>query len=148
MNHASRKRLCLQPRLFSFYYNWTGGMTFGSRYLATAALLAVFFAAEAAPCIAASPALRRLWCLAVAWSVLVHAVGAYFTWPGSYEIEAQRAQLWQWSLYPPFYLGSPTGPLDALPAPARFALVLLAAAAVLLGAFRMNRWLAEDVPAA
>jgi len=132
---------------YSFYYNWTGGMTFGSRYLATAAALAVFFAADSSAWIAASAARRKFWCLAVAWSILVHAVGAYFTWPGSYEIEAQRAQLWQWSLYPPFYLGASFGPLSALPAPARLALALLAAAATLLGARRMNRWLAEEGPA-
>ena len=88
--------------------------------------------------------LRRLWSLAVAWSVLVHAVGAYFTWPGSYDIEPQRAQLWQWSLYPPFYLGSASGPLFTLPVPARFALALLAAAAALFAAQRMDRWLAQE----
>jgi hypothetical protein len=138
--------LCLPAILlfYSFYYNWTGGMTFGSRYLATAALLAVFFAADASPWIAASPVLRRLWSLAVAWSVLVHAVGAYFTWPGSYEIEAQRAQLWHWGLYPPFFLGSASGPLFTLPVPARFALALLAAAAALFAAHRMDHWLAQE----
>ncbi|HAH05454.1 MAG TPA: hypothetical protein DCM05_02835 [Elusimicrobia bacterium] len=127
---------------YSFYSNWTGGQTFGTRYYATSCLILALFILEQSREISASPLLCRLWGLTFAWSVLVHAVGAYFTWPGSFSIVEQKAQVWDLSLYPPFYLGSSSGPLFTLPLPLRWAVAAAAFAAVYFAAKRLSRWLA------
>jgi Gpi18-like mannosyltransferase len=136
---------CSLPGLIVFFsfFTWTGGQTFGTRYFATSCLVLALFALEQSRKIAASPLLRRLWCLAVSWSVLVHAIGAYFTWPGSFQFIEQKAQLWDLSLYPPLYLGSASGPLFTLPVPLRWAAAAAAVAMVFYASKRMDRWLAE-----
>lgn len=108
--------------LLSFYSTWVGGNTFGPRYFSVAALVLAYLCADAEREVRSRPGLLAAWCGAVAWSVLVHAAGAYFNWPGSARYDVEKAQLWWWSLHPVPNLFAAAGPLHALPALARWLL--------------------------
>jgi hypothetical protein len=129
---------------YSFYGNWTGGQTFGTRYFATSAILLALFAAEAGPEIGRSALLRRAWSMSVAWSILVHALGAYLGWPGSYAIIPQKAAVWDWTLYPPLELLSPSGNLRALPWLLRLLIACAAAGAAWRGGRALDRWIERE----
>ncbi len=129
---------------YSFYGNWTGGQTFGTRYFATSAILLALFAAQSGPELGRSPFLRRAWSLSVSWSILVHALGAYLSWPGSYAIIEQKAAVWDWTLYPPFELLSASGSLHALPWALRLLLACAAAGAAWKGGRALERWIERE----
>lgn len=100
---------------FSCYSPWVGGTTFGSRYFAGVALLMAYVCSGAEDWVTDSPARLRLFALAGALSVLVHALGAYLNWPGSAWIGTAKAQVWWWTLHPWVFLFNDEGPLKALP---------------------------------
>ncbi|MBI3548571.1 MAG: hypothetical protein HY078_05910 [Elusimicrobia bacterium] len=92
---------CVATAVFmSFYVNWTGGQTFGPRYFATAALVLTYLCADLERDVRSSDPTLRLWCGAVAGSVLIHALGGFLNWPGSYALTTQAEQVWWWSLHP------------------------------------------------
>lgn len=106
---------------YGFRDSWTGGATFGNRYFSVVAMLLAFFTAEVGPDIARSPAIRRAWAWTFAVSILIHATGAFLTWPTvAMTLQDQVATLWQVRVHPLPYLFASEGPL-CMPPPARFA---------------------------
>ncbi|MBI3548573.1 MAG: hypothetical protein HY078_05920 [Elusimicrobia bacterium] len=126
-----------------FYSGWSGGQTFGTRYFATAALVFTYLCADLEAEIRGNGRLLSLWCAAVAASILIHASGGYFIWPGSYEHLAQRAEIWRWDYHPFAHLYSARGGFANFPAAARAA----SASAIVLAfaglAVWLRRWLSE-----
>ena len=117
--------------LLCFYVPWVGGNTFGPRYFASTALVLLWASAGLEERLRSSSVLLWGWVAAAAASVLVHAAGAYLNWPGHQDFASQKAELWDWSLYPLARFAAAGGPLQSLPAGLRAAagaLVLLAAA--------------------
>jgi hypothetical protein len=105
-------------------WSWTGGTSFGTRYLAPTALLLAFFCGELEGELAASASRRRAWAAAAAFSILVHAAGANFVWPGAnWSIQQQLATVWDASLHPLAWLFVKGGPIGA-PLPWRALLAL------------------------
>lgn len=128
---------CLSLIAFiSFRTTWTGGNTFGTRYYASVCVVLALFIGDMEEGIASSPRLRALWAAAFGTSVVVHAIGAFFTWPGSRFIPPQIQELWQVSLYPPVHIFLEAGPLYKLPAAVR-----IVAAAAILGVGAGAAWL-------
>lgn len=108
---------------YGFRNSWTGGVSFGNRYLSVVAMVLCFFAAEAAADLERSPALRRAWAWSLAVSILIHAIGALFTWPGvAMTLQDQAATLWHVRMHPLAYLFTGEGPLGGLAQPGRAAL--------------------------
>jgi len=130
--------------LLSFYASWVGGNTFGPRYFAVAGLFLASFCASAEREIRGRPLLLAAWAGAVSACVAIHAVGAYFTWPGSQAIALEKAYLWSWSLHPIPNLASATGALGHLPLEARLLVVL----AILAGSVWMASWMRGRLEAA
>ncbi|MFH1725674.1 MAG: hypothetical protein ABII00_13780 [Elusimicrobiota bacterium] len=124
------KRACLDPRrrwapyligacfatlvFYCFRSSWTGGQTFGTRYFAAVCIVLALFCGEIEAEIAGSGRAKVLWTAAFSVSILVHSVGAFFTYPGSYAIVEQTAELWEWSLHPLLNLFRADGPLFKL----------------------------------
>lgn len=102
---------------------WTGGQTFGPRYFALAAAVWAAALAEAGP---RGPAFA--W--AAAFSIVVHGVGAFFPYPGSFSTQAAEAELWRWDLHPLANLFRAGGPMGALPAVLRWGTAAALAASV------------------
>ena len=108
---------------YGFRWSWTGGTSFGNRYFSVVAMVLAFFVAEAGSEIERSSALRRAWGWSFAASFLIHALGAFFTWPGvALTVQDQVATLWHLRMHPFAYLFVAEGPLGGLPLPARVAL--------------------------
>lgn len=121
---------------------WTGGQTFGTRYFAAALAIWAVALAELGPTIAASPRLSAAWAAAFAASILVHAAGAFFPYPGSFMTQGAEAELWRWSLHPAANLFRAAGPMGGLPAAVRVAaagLFLCAAVPVGIWSYRSIR---------
>lgn len=107
---------CASTWIFYCYrITWSGGGTFGNRYFAVVCMILVLFCLDLEPLMKKSNTLKLLWSLAFAVSIIVHATGGYFNWPGSFRVEDQIASVWDWRLYPPFYLFSPEGSLGRTP---------------------------------
>lgn len=105
---------------YGFRQSWTGGTSFGSRYFSVVAMVLAFFAAEAGSLVARSAALRRAWAWAIAFSILIHATGAFLTWPGvAMTLQEQTATLWRVRMHPLAYLFVSEGPLGGMPTLAR-----------------------------
>ena len=83
------------------YSAWGGGWAFGPRYLADITPLWMLGLLPIMPRIAQSIALKRLFLFAFGFSILVHAIGAYFTW--SWE-KLDTLSLWNWQRNPVVYL--------------------------------------------
>jgi hypothetical protein len=122
----------------SHFLNWVGGMTFGGRYWAGASLVLLFLCADAEEAVARNKPLRQAFGAAAAASILVHALGAYLNWPGSFEFPFEHAHVWDWALHPWAHLLSPSGGLGGLSVAGRSAAFLAATA----GAARLARALA------
>lgn len=116
--------------LLCFYDNWVGGSTFGPRYFAVSALVLCWAAAALEPWLAQSRLRARLWFWSCAVAILTHAAGAYLLWPGSPEIEFEKATLWSWSLHPLVNMLTAEGSLRSLPLFARLLILGAAVAAV------------------
>lgn len=105
---------------YGFRNSWTGGVSFGNRYLSVVALVLCFFTAEVGEDVDRSPALRRTWAWTLSLSILIHAIGAFFTWPGvAMTIQDQVATLWRIRMHPLAYLFTDEGPLGGLGQPGR-----------------------------
>ena len=133
------------PVLIACRSSWTGGNTFGTRYFALACLPLALFAGELETDIRRSPLLRSAWIWAFAFSVLVHATGANFRWPGSLmSLDEQVRTAWSPSLFPLLQIFADGGPIDAVPFPWRglYGASLLSLA--ILPAAWMRRWLSKD----
>ncbi len=106
---------------YGFRRSWTGGVSFGNRYFSVVALVFAYLAAEA---LAAekSPKIRRAWGWCAAVSIVIHAVGAYLTWPGvAMTLQEQAATLWELRMHPLAYLFTREGPLGGIAQPGRAA---------------------------
>lgn len=150
-------RACVDPRarwapyfaaacvaLWLFYglrNSWTGGQSFGTRYFSVVAMMLAFFTAELEGPLSRDGRLRALWSAAFAASIVIHALGAYFTWPGvAMTLQQQRASLWQPGLHPAVELFLPRGGLGGLPA----ALRCLAAGLLLSLSIPIGLWAARQ----
>ena len=132
---------------YSFRNTWTGGTTFGMRYLALPCLTLAIAAGELEPEIRRSPRLTALWAWTFAFCVLVHMAGADFQWPGArLTLGEQVAAVWSPRQFPLIQLFVDGGPIDATPQPWRsaYALALLCLAA--LPGTWMLRWLSGARP--
>lgn len=116
-----------QMLFFCYYDNWVGGRSFGSRYFSGFAVALCWFVAGAEAEFRSRPRVLAGFLSAAAASVVVHAVGGYFNWPGGWAIADTVARLWSWRSHPLVFVFAPGGGLGALPAP----LKALVAAAVL-----------------
>ncbi|MEK7390043.1 MAG: hypothetical protein AAB036_10125 [Elusimicrobiota bacterium] len=107
---------------YGFRQSWTGGVSFGTRYLSVVAMLLAYFSAEVGDDVARSAPLRRAWAGAFAVSILIHAVGAFLTWPGvAMTLQEQAATLWRIRMHPLAHLFVAEGPMGSLPAAVRYA---------------------------
>lgn len=120
----------------SFRTTWTGGQTFGPRYFAMAAVFWAVALAELEGDVAANPRLRGAFAAAFALSVLIHAAGAFFPYPGTFTTVGGEAELWRWDLHPLANLFRAEGPMKSLPAAAR----VLAALAFVGATVPLARW--------
>lgn len=91
-----------QYALYATYSVWWGGHTYGPRYLLDILPLLVPPAAAGLARLPHSPILRAAGALALAWSVLVAATGA-FSYPADQwnvvpsDVDRNHARLWSWS---------------------------------------------------
>lgn len=115
------------------FKNWTGGMSFGPRYFAMAATVLLLLSA------AARPRRGAPWAAAAAFSIVVHALGAFLTWPGSFVLTEQVARAWDLRLHPVVNLLMGDGALGRLPLAVRLLILGLLAAAGLGLARRLRR---------
>ncbi|TBR26085.1 hypothetical protein EPO15_00950 [bacterium] len=120
----------------SFRTTWTGGQTFGPRYFAMASVLWAVALAELEGDVAANPRLRALFAAAFALSVVIHAAGGFFPYPGTFMTVEAEAELWRWDLHPLANLFRAEGPMGGLPAAARWA----AALAFVGASIPLGRW--------
>jgi hypothetical protein len=105
---------------YGFRTTWTGGNTFGNRYFAVVCLILALFCAEAEERVRGSARLRWAWAAAFAFCVAVHAVGAYFNWPGAQlTLPQQDAELWSLRQFPLAALFTAQGALGGLGAAKR-----------------------------
>ncbi|MBI5246590.1 MAG: hypothetical protein HY923_05370 [Elusimicrobia bacterium] len=121
--------------LFCFHNDWVGGSTFGTRYLASVALVLCWSLAPLESWLAASRDRARAWSVAAAAAFVIHGAGAYLMWPGSNQLLAEKAELWRWTLHPLANAVTHDGALRSLPFLAR-ALILIAAGALAWSAAR------------
>jgi len=125
---------------FAMRTSWTAGNTYGDRYFAVVCLVLALFCAELEPEVRASAGLRAAWSALFAYSVLVHAVGANFQWPGfNRTLEFQEATAWSARMNPLVFVFRDGGPIDRTPSPWRrpYGALLLAIPAAL--AWRWSR---------
>jgi hypothetical protein len=119
-----------QVLFFCYYENWVGGRSFGSRYFSGLAAALCWFLAGAEDDFRARPRALAGFLAAAAASVVVHAVGGYFSWPGGWSIADTVARVWSWRSHPLVFVFAPGGGLGSLPAPVK----ALVAGAVLAAA--------------
>ena len=127
------------------YDSWVGGATFGTRYFAAMAIVLAFCCAELESAIRSEPRRLAAWCGAGAFSILVHALGGYLTWPGyGWRVDLEKATVWSWSLHPWLDLFSGEGALRSLPWAARAAVAAVLAALGAFSATRLYRCLSRE----
>ncbi len=118
---------------FSCFTPWVGGMSFGPRYFSVVAMVLLFLCSGVEDPIRSSPWALSLWSAACAFSILVHAIGAYMTWPGNYGVWVSRERAWEWTLHPLLNLLRTDGPLIGWPWPARAAFLAFLAVVCVKG---------------
>jgi len=101
--------------LLSCYTNWVGGLSFGTRYFASMTMIFLWWLTPYEKEIAASSRLRRAWAYSAAAAFIIHALGGYQRWPGTYNIERTFARLWHLSEHPVFFLLDAGGGLRGWP---------------------------------
>lgn len=121
---------CAGTLLFlSCYSNWVGGLSFGTRYFASMTMVFLWWLTPYEKEIAGSAGLRRAWAYASAAAFVIHALGGYLRWPGTYETARTLERLWLLTEHPVFHLLDAKGGLADWPLPLRS----LALAALLAG---------------
>jgi hypothetical protein len=125
---------CLGDWIFvSHFHYWTAGMTFGPRYFAMLATALMLLSAGAEEWVRAKPLRLAVWASASGLSIVIHALGGYLTWPGSFNTNVQVETAWRPTLHPLVNVLMADGALGKLPLLARavvFVLLLLAARAL------------------
>ncbi|UPT72505.1 MAG: hypothetical protein M0D55_11025 [Elusimicrobiota bacterium] len=133
---------CAGKVLFlSCYSNWVGGLSFGTRYFASMTMIFLWWLTPYEKEIAASARLRRAWACAAAAAFIIHALGGYLRWPGTYETARTLSRLWALSEHPVFHLLDARGGLADWP----FALRGLALAALAAGWVALSRRLEKTL---
>jgi len=133
---------CFATVLFlSCYRDWVGGMSFGTRYFASMTMIFLWWLTPYEKEIAASPRLRRGWAYAAAAAFIIHALGGYLRWPGTYSIERTFARIWHPSEHPVFHLLDAGGGLADWP----FVMRALAVAALAAGWVMLSRRLEKTL---
>jgi hypothetical protein len=120
---------CAATLLFlSCYTNWVGGFSFGTRYFASMTMIFLWWLTPYEKDVAGSPLLRRAWAYSASAALIIHALGGYLRWPGTFETERTLSRLWHLSEHPVFHLLDADGGLADWPFVLRaFAVVGLAA---------------------
>lgn len=127
---------CAGPWLLLCFYNtWVGGSTFGPRYFAVAALVLCWATAGLESWLSASKDRALAFSAAAAVAIMTHAAGGYLLWPGSDQFDAEKADLWRWTLHPLANVVTHDGALRSLPFLARV-LILIAAGSLAWAATR------------
>ncbi|MFI5348481.1 MAG: hypothetical protein ACHQ2Z_02970 [Elusimicrobiota bacterium] len=132
---------------FAMRWTWTAGNSYGQRYFAVVCMVLALFAAELEEPVRATAARRAAWAATFAFCVLVHAVGAFFQWPGyRLTLAEQAATLWQWRMFPLLNVFVDGGPIGATPQPWRvpYGLALMALIAVPAWLWSRRRFKAES----
>jgi len=133
---------CVATILFlSCYANWVGGLSFGTRYFASMTMIFLWWLTPYEREIASSPRLRRAWACAAAAAFIVHALGGYLRWPGTYVIADTLGRLWHPIEHPVFHLLGTRGGLADWPLLARAIAVAGLAAGWLLLSRRLEKTL-------
>lgn len=133
---------CAGQLLFtSCFSNWVGGLSLGTRYFSSMTLIFLWWVTPYEKEIAAAPRLRRAWAYAAAAAFIVHALGSYLRWPGTYETARTIARIWHPSEHPVIHLLDARGGLADWP----FALRGLALAGVAAGWVALSRRLAKTL---
>ncbi|MDD5656514.1 MAG: hypothetical protein PHF00_04580 [Elusimicrobia bacterium] len=105
--------------------SWTGGNSFGNRYFSVSCLVLAFFCGEIEDSVRGSRSLSWAWAVCFSVCVLVHALGAYFNWPGAKLTLGEQAEaIWSPWQFPPLHIFSRDGALGGLGWAARAALGL------------------------
>jgi hypothetical protein len=128
----------------SHYNNWMAGMSFGPRYWAGAVIGLVFLCADLGSEFL-SGVCGPFFSGCAAFSIIIHALGAYLTWPGSYRLDYEREHLWDWTLHPWLNLARPDGGLGSWPIGARLAAVAAVFALVVVLARAIRRGSELDI---
>ncbi|MDP3543114.1 MAG: hypothetical protein Q8T11_11670 [Elusimicrobiota bacterium] len=127
---------CAGTLLFlSCYGNWVGGLSFGTRYFASMTMIFLWWLTPYEKEIAASTVLRRAWAYSAAAALIIHALGGYLRWPGTYETARTLERLWLLTEHPVFHLLDAKGGLADWP----LALRALAVAALAAGWVALSR---------
>lgn len=121
--------------------DWVGGLSFGTRYFSAMTMVFLWWLTPYEKEIAGSPALRRAWALAAAAAFIVHALGGYLRWPGTYSTARTLERLWSISEHPVFHLLDANGGLADWP----WALRALAVAGLAYGWMRLARRLEKTL---
>jgi len=86
---------------YSTYTDWPGGWCFGPRYMADIGPLLVLGVVPLLERLERSVVLRKFFFLSLFYSILVHAIGAAFTWHWE---DLTQVSVWNTARYPVIYL--------------------------------------------
>ncbi|HAM35765.1 MAG TPA: hypothetical protein DEB40_06510 [Elusimicrobia bacterium] len=129
---------------YGFRCSWTGGNTFGNRYFSVVCMVLALFCGEAEESVRGSPGLAWAWSVLFSFCVGVHAMGAYFNWPGAgWTLVQQQAQGWSLSQFPLMHLLTAQGALGALGVGPR----IVAAVAMLAWGIPLSFWMRRFIRA-
>jgi hypothetical protein len=99
---------------FSCRTTWWGGLNFGNRYFAVLYLVSIFALGERMEkTVRGDRRLLGLWATCFGVSIVVHALGGYFLYPGSF-FEERPEETWQIAMHPAVDLFRRDGSLGAL----------------------------------
>ncbi len=121
--------------------DWVGGLSFGTRYFASMTMIFLWWLTPYEREISASAGWRRAWAYTAAAAFIIHALGGYLRWPGTYETARTLERLWHLSEHPVFHLLDAKGGLADWP----FVLRALALAALAAGWVALSRRLEKTL---
>ncbi len=99
----------------SFRTTWAGGLTFGTRYFSLVIMILLAALADEEDWISRNTHRLNLWSAALGISIVVHALGAFFLYPGEfYNQITQESQAWSFQFHPAVDLFRVDGSLGAL----------------------------------
>lgn len=121
--------------------DWVGGKSFGTRYFAAMTMVFLWWLTPYEKEIAASAGLRRAWAYTAAAAFIIHALGGYLRWPGTYETARTLANLWHPTSHPVLHLLDANGGLADWPLSLRY----LGLAALIAGWVELSRRLEKTL---